>query len=309
MKKSFLIILFMFLSLSFVIFTGCKDPEPPHEHTYSDSWTKDATHHWHASTCGHEVTEGKAAHSFGDWTTTKEATEEAGSERSCTVCGYTETEEGIICTAENVAEIITSLKASENPYTIIVTGEISSDTITAISTALKGNTSVKVNLDLGNTTGLTSIGGSAFSGCRSLSSVVIPDGVTSIGGSAFSGCSNLSSVVIPDGVTSIEGYAFYDCSSLSSVVIPDGVTSIGISAFYDCSSLSSVVIPESVTSIGDHAFSGCLSLTNVTFVDTDTWYYTSNSDYTNGTQIDVTVPSDNATYLEYTYYNNYWYKE
>ena len=94
MKKSFLIILFMFLSLSFVIFTGCKDPEPPHEHTYSDSWTKDATHHWHAATCGHEVTEGKAAHSFGDWTTTKEPTEEAeGSrERTCSVCEYKATE-------------------------------------------------------------------------------------------------------------------------------------------------------------------------------------------------------------------------
>ena len=94
MKKSFLFILFMFLSLSFVIFTGCKDPEPPHEHTYSDSWTKDATHHWHASTCGHEVTEGKAAHSFGNWTTTKEATEEETGtrEKCCTVCGYTATE-------------------------------------------------------------------------------------------------------------------------------------------------------------------------------------------------------------------------
>ena len=94
MKKSFLIILFMFLSLSFVIFTGCKDPEPQHEHTYSDSWTKDATHHWHASTCGHEVTEGKAVHTFGDWTTTKEATEEETGtrEKSCTVCGYKVTE-------------------------------------------------------------------------------------------------------------------------------------------------------------------------------------------------------------------------
>lgn len=44
-----------------------------HEHTYSEDWTSDATHHWHVSTCGHEVTEGKAEHSFGDWTTTKEA--------------------------------------------------------------------------------------------------------------------------------------------------------------------------------------------------------------------------------------------
>ena len=73
---------------------GCKDPEI-HIHTYSEAWTKDETNHWHAATCGHkdEVID-KAAHTFGDWTVTKEATEEAeGSrERSCTVCGYTATE-------------------------------------------------------------------------------------------------------------------------------------------------------------------------------------------------------------------------
>ena len=93
MKKSFLIILFMFLSLSFVIFTSCKDPEPPHEHTYSDSWTKDATHHWHASTCGHEVTEGKAVHTFGNYVSNNDATTEVDGTktRECSVCGYKET--------------------------------------------------------------------------------------------------------------------------------------------------------------------------------------------------------------------------
>lgn len=66
-----------------------------HVHTYSEDWTKDATYHWHAATCGHTTeVSGKAAHSFGDWTTTKEATEEAegSKERTCTVCGYTATE-------------------------------------------------------------------------------------------------------------------------------------------------------------------------------------------------------------------------
>jgi len=70
---------------------GCKDPEI-HIHTYSEAWTSDEESHWHAATCGHttEVSE-KAEHSFGDWTITKEPTEEAEGYRkkSCTVCEYT----------------------------------------------------------------------------------------------------------------------------------------------------------------------------------------------------------------------------
>ncbi len=68
--------------------------------------------------------------------------------------------------------------------------------------------------------------------------VVIPDGVTSIGGSAFSECSSLTSITLPDGVTSIGNSAFYGCSSLTSITIPDSVTSIGWGAFNDCESLT-----------------------------------------------------------------------
>ena len=94
MKKLNLSLLIILVSISIIGFVGCKDPEPAHEHEFSDSWTKDGTYHWHAATCGHDVTDSKVEHSFGDWTVTKEATEEAeGSrERSCTVCGYTATE-------------------------------------------------------------------------------------------------------------------------------------------------------------------------------------------------------------------------
>ena len=110
---------------------------------------------------------------------------------------------------------------------------------------------------------MTSIGGSAFSGCGSLTSVTIPDSVAKIEGGTFSGCSSLSSVSIPDGVTSIGNYAFQDCSSLTSVTIPESVTSIGRGAFQGCSSLMSVTIPEGVTSIDSYAFSVCSSLTSV----------------------------------------------
>ena len=61
------------------------------------------------------------------------------------------------------------------------------------------------------------IGESAFSGCNSLSSVVIPNSVTSIGKSAFQGCTGLASVTIPSSVTSIGSYAFFGCSSLKKL--------------------------------------------------------------------------------------------
>ena len=36
--------------------------EKNHVHTFADAWSHDATNHWHASDCGHEVKNGEAAH-------------------------------------------------------------------------------------------------------------------------------------------------------------------------------------------------------------------------------------------------------
>ena len=104
---------------------------------------------------------------------------------------------------------------------------------------------------------VTSIGDSAFYGCRSLSEIVIPSSVTSIGKGAFSYCRSLSEIFIPSSVTSISKGAFAICDSLSEIVIPSSVTSIGKGAFSYCRSLSEIVIPSSVTSIGDSAFYDC----------------------------------------------------
>ncbi|WP_276692298.1 leucine-rich repeat domain-containing protein, partial [Ruminococcus callidus] len=118
--------------------------------------------------------------------------------------------------------------------------------------------------------GVTSIGYEAFCGCKSLTSITIPDGVTSIGHCAFYGCKSLTSITIPDSVTSIGYRAFYECENLTSITIPNSVTSIGDCAFSECTSLTSITIPDSVTSIDEYAFSGCTNLTNITIPDSVT---------------------------------------
>ena len=117
---------------------------------------------------------------------------------------------------------------------------------------------------------VTNIGDYAFSGCRSLTNIVIPNSVTSIGDNAFEYCFSLSNLIIPDGVTSIGDGAFVGCTSLSSVVIPDSVSCIGNNAFWGCESLTDIVIPNSVTSIGESAFYECSSLTEVVIPDSVT---------------------------------------
>lgn len=119
---------------------------------------------------------------------------------------------------------------------------------------------------------VTSIGGSAFYKCTSLTNVTIPDSVTSIGSDAFRGCSSLTSVYITDIAAWCNiSFSNYDSNPLNyagnlylnnelvtDLIIPDGVTKIGSYAFYNCDSLTSVTIPDSVTSIGDKAFSICI---------------------------------------------------
>ena len=119
---------------------------------------------------------------------------------------------------------------------------------------------------------VTSIGNSAFQGCKDVTSIIIPNSVTSIGNRAFSGCTGLTSMAIPNSVKIIESLAFSNCSNLNSIVIGNSVKTIEDEAFSGCEGLTSISIPPSVTTIGDGIFKYCSSLTSITVENGNTVY-------------------------------------
>ncbi len=103
-------------------------------------------------------------------------------------------------------------------------------------------------------------------GCKN--SIVPEDGsVTSISAKAFSYCKGLREIKIPDTIRSIAGESFCD-TGLEEVIIPYGVQTIGKKAFYDCASLTSVTMPNSVTAMGDYVFAYCRNLKKIKFEGT-----------------------------------------
>ena len=78
----------------------------------------------------------------------------------------------------------------------------------------------------------------------------VKNGTVNIGSYAFSECKFLTGVNIPESVRTIGNCTFMFCTALTSITIPKGVTSIGIGAFRYCSALESITVPDSVENIG-----------------------------------------------------------
>ncbi len=148
---------------------------------------------------------------------------------------------------------------------------------------------------------VTSIGDYAFSYCRGLTSITIPDSVTSIGYYAFSNCSNLNyteygnckylgnsenpyvalmdaidtsvtNVTIHENTKMIADYAFSSCSGLISITVDTNNTTyhskdnclIKTATNALILGCKTSIIPDNVTCIGNYAFQSCSGLTSIT---------------------------------------------
>jgi hypothetical protein len=84
-----------------------------------------------------------------------------------------------------------------------------------------------------------------------IKSVIVKEGIKNIGPYAFSSCKSLENVSIPDSVTLIEDGAFTRCDSIKKVTLPQNVNSLGMTAFASCVGLKEINIPDSVEYIGN----------------------------------------------------------
>ena len=111
--------------------------------------------------------------------------------------------------------------------------------------------------------GIGNIWSSAFSGCRNLKTVSLPNSLIRIEFGAFSGCDQLRSITFPSSVAEIGDYAFSGCKGLTSVTFPNSVASLGDYAFAGCTGLTSITLPNTVVAIGSSVFKNCTGLTSV----------------------------------------------
>jgi hypothetical protein len=103
----------------------------------------------------------------------------------------------------------------------------------------------------------------------------MPNSVIYIEDDAFSGCTSLTSIIIPNSVTEIGTRAFNECTSLTSIIIPISVTEIGGGAFSDCTSLTSVTFEGRIAS-ADFGNVGYFFVTSPFFGDLRTKYFAAN---------------------------------
>lgn len=146
---------------------------------------------------------------------------------------------------------------------------------------------------------LITIPASAFINCIALKTITIPNTVTDIADNAFRGCTSLTKVTLSTETGSIGMFAFRNCTSLSEINLPNKLILVGQSAFAN-TALKKIQLPQSLTEIKARAFQDCKDLESINFPPnvTDIYSYT----FQNCKKLkDITLPSGLMTIQNYAF--------
>ena len=276
-----------------------------HTHTFDTKWTYDETYHWHVATCGHaEEVSDKAVHTFGEWTVTKEATEDAEGvkERSCS-CGYKETakidklahtihvkdkgtrveptceKKGSItykCTKCGEVMEVVELDATGHKWDAGKVTKEATETAEGVKTytcSVCGKTKTEAIPKKEATTQEPPKKGDVVADDKASVTVEVTDVTKKEVTYKEPDGKKAKTVSIPatvkiNGVTykvtKIADNAFKNNKTVTKVTVGSNIKTIGKNAFYKCTKLKTVKIGKNVTEIGANAFKGCSSLTSVT---------------------------------------------
>lgn len=231
---------------------------PAKEHLYAYGWLKDEYSHYHATTCGCDLIKDREAHSFNG--------------NSCSVCGYTKTNE----TPVEMPSVTSGLSNSvQVDHTVVKAYDAATSSVLVFPglfddkpVHIGGLADINSKRDLVTTVyiqeGATKILDNAFADCINLTYVYIPDSVTEIGMNAFKGCVNLRTVRMSNNVTLIKTQAFNNCTKLTNIKMPNSIQTIGSFAFAN-TKITKLEFPNSILTIDQNAFANCKNLSSITF--------------------------------------------
>ncbi len=114
---------------------------------------------------------------------------------------------------------------------------------------------------------LITVGHHAFSECRSLKSLILPDSNVTIGRNAFYNNIRLTQVSFGANLQQVDYCAFMGCVSLNSVSFSPATTpllTIKSNAFKGCIQLASLTLSNAMPTIESGAFNGCTMLRRIT---------------------------------------------
>ncbi len=88
---------------------------------------------------------------------------------------------------------------------------------------------------------VTTLGRNCFLHADTITTVILPGTLERIEYCAFSGCRNLRGIFLPEGITEIGSDVFVDCTALEAICIPSTVENIGSRAFKGCYALKYIL--------------------------------------------------------------------